>query len=90
MQNQLKQSEEFRKLSETVLLKQSSANITHPTSEEIQKTIHNLRVHQLELEMQKEELHRTQAELDVSRAHHFDFNSLAPVAYSFCFRRRIQ
>lgn len=49
--------------------------------EEIQKTIHELQVHQIELKMQNEELRRVQAELDAARAHYFDLYELAPVGY---------
>ena len=43
--------------------------------------IHELRVHQLELEMQNNELRHSQAELEASRALYFDFYNLAPVGY---------
>lgn len=43
--------------------------------------IQELRLHQIELEMQNEELRITQAALDATRAHYFDLYDGAPVAY---------
>ncbi len=41
----------------------------------------NLRIHQIELEVQNEELRRTQLQLDAERARYFDLWEMAPVGY---------
>ena len=43
------------------------------TPEATQALLHELQVHQIELEMQNTELRRTQAETDAWRSHYFDF-----------------
>src|ERR1035437_2844080 len=45
------------------------------------RKLYELRVHQIELEMQNEELLRTHVELDAARARYFDFYDLAPVGF---------
>ncbi len=51
------------------------------SGESTKKILHELRVHQIELEMQNEELCRSQVELDRSKARYFDLYDLAPVGY---------
>jgi len=49
--------------------------------EEIRKAFHELQVHQIELEMQNDEMRRTQADLDAERERYFNLFELAPVGY---------
>jgi PAS domain S-box-containing protein len=60
--------------------KKNTAPTPH-TEVDTLRLIHELEVHQIELEMQNEELRRLQEELEASRNKYFDLFDLAPVGY---------
>jgi len=84
-------AQELRQRAEE-LYRTSEALIPESTSpEEIKQLLHELRVHQIELEMQNEELRCAQADLDASQARYFDLYDLAPVGYmTICEKRMIR
>jgi PAS domain S-box-containing protein len=62
-------------------LKDSTLDGKEPSSEETRHLIHELSVYQIELEMQNDELRRTQIELEESRDRYSDLYNFAPVGY---------
>ena len=47
----------------------------------LRQLLYELQLHQIELEMQNDELRRTHLELNLSQTRYFDFYDLAPVGY---------
>ena len=70
----------LRQRAEEVLQRQPK-ELREMPPEDIQHLIHELQVHQIELELQNDELRRTQLELEASREKYFDLYDLAPVGY---------
>ena len=63
------------------LLREKTENLPASSSDDLQSLVHELQVHQIELELQNEELRRAQVELEDSRQRYVDLYDFAPVGY---------
>jgi two-component system cell cycle sensor histidine kinase/response regulator CckA len=77
---ELEKSETLRKRAEEALRLQTG-DLKEPSTEDVQSLIHELKMHQIELEMQNEELRRAQIELEESRNKYSDLYDFAPIGY---------
>ena len=71
---------DLRRMAEEILLKRPGALDSIPPVD-VGSVLHELRVHQIELEMQNDQLCHAQQELEASREKYFDLYDLAPVGY---------
>ena len=77
-------ADDLERQAEAIARAQDSAypeNAENLSPEAAHQLFHKLRVHQIELEMQNDELRRTQEEVDAARARYFELYDLAPVGY---------
>ncbi|MFH2123754.1 MAG: ATP-binding protein [Pseudomonadota bacterium] len=71
----------LRQKAEAKLRENTTAVEERVSDQEAKLLLHELQVHQVELEMQNEELRQAQHKLEISRASYFDLYNLAPVGY---------
>jgi PAS domain S-box-containing protein len=63
------------------LLSEAPEKLAGMSGRDLQELVHDLSVHQIELEMQNEELRRSQEQLEQSRGEYADLYDFAPVGY---------
>ncbi len=79
--NSNKSAEELRRRAEKRLQKDKQKVTSSATSAELQRLVHELEVHQIELEMQNEELRQARSELEAYLSKYTDLYDFAPVGY---------
>ena len=83
MNDKLHRSKPFTRLRKRAeeILREKTDNLPSSSGDELQRLVHELQVHQIELELQNEELRRAQVELEDSRQKYVDLYDFAPVGY---------
>ncbi|MEI6246257.1 MAG: ATP-binding protein [Acidobacteriota bacterium] len=81
MKSEWRSAAELRQLAEAQAASMSTDAVVAQSPESIAAVLHELRVHQIQLEMQNEEMRKAQAELGALHDRYFDLYDLAPVGY---------
>ena len=81
--------QELRQRAEQLLDASAKGELVINSPSEVKQLLHELQVHQIELEMQNEELRSAQQQLDSSRARYFELYDLAPIGYLTLDKRRL-
>ena len=76
----MKTTEERRREAEELLRTTKREVATMPFAD-VQQLVHELQVHQIELDMQNDELHRTRIELEAARDRYADLYDFSPAGY---------
>ncbi|MDB6128045.1 MAG: sensor histidine kinase [Verrucomicrobia bacterium] len=79
--NSTKSATELRRLAESRLQKTASLQARHETEADLQRIRHELEVHQIELEIQNEELQQAQRDTDFALGKYADLYDFAPIGY---------
>lgn len=74
-------SEEVRRRAETRLSQQTTGDTNGMSSADVQKLLHELRVHKIELEMQNDELRAARKTTETALSRHTELYDFAPVGY---------
>jgi len=72
---------ELRKRAEDLLKSRPSANVSERSTLEMQRLLHELQVHQIEMEMQNEELRESRERLETIASRFMHLYDFAPVGY---------
>ena len=81
MRKKITQKKALRQEAEKIVKEKRPRSPNAAALEDVQRLVHELEVHQVELEMQNEELNQIRIELDRSLRQYIDLYEFAPVGY---------